>query len=72
MGALHTLKVVAFDVDGVLTDGCSKEEAKRRIHSQLSAAGKKALADVVIDNSGTPEETKTQVLFQWRRLQSRI
>ena len=21
MGALHTLKVVAFDVDGVLTDG---------------------------------------------------
>ena len=56
----------------VKRDGCSEEEAKRRIHSQLPAAGKKALADVVIDNSGTPEETKTQVLFQWRRLQSRI
>ena len=56
----------------VKRDGCSEEEAKRRIHSQLPVAGKKALADVVIDNSGTPEETKTQVLFQWRRLQSRI
>lgn len=37
------------------------EEATRRMQSQLSIEKKKELADFVIDNSGTIEETKKQV-----------
>ena len=38
------------------------EEAKQRMNSQLSIQIKKMRADFVIDNSGTKEETKLQVL----------
>lgn len=37
------------------------DEATRRMQSQLSIEKKKELADFVIDNSGTIEETKKQV-----------
>ena len=37
------------------------DEAARRMQSQLSIEKKKELADFVIDNSGTIEETKKQV-----------
>ncbi len=42
-------------------DGCSRDEAVRRIRAQLPLEEKKRLADIVIDNSGTPEETEAQV-----------
>jgi dephospho-CoA kinase len=42
-------------------DACSRAEALRRIAAQLPIEEKKAMADVVIDNSGTPEETARQV-----------
>ncbi len=38
-----------------------REEALRRIRSQLSLEGKKGMADFVIDNSGSLEETDRQV-----------
>ena len=41
-------------------NGCDREEALRRIHAQLPIEDKKALADVVIDNSGSIEETERQ------------
>ena len=40
----------------------TQEEAKQRMNSQLSIQIKKMRADFVIDNSGTKEETKLQVL----------
>ncbi len=40
----------------------SHEEAKKRLASQWSQDQKKAKANRVIDNSGTPHETKAQVL----------
>jgi len=49
-------------------DGCDREEALRRVRSQLPIEDKKAMADVVIDNSGTPEETERQVRALFARL----
>ena len=45
----------------VARDGCDTAEAQRRIDAQMSIDEKRALADYVIDNSGTPEETAEQV-----------
>jgi dephospho-CoA kinase len=42
-------------------DGCDREEAIRRIRAQLPIEEKKRMADCVIDNSGTPEQTERQV-----------
>jgi dephospho-CoA kinase len=45
----------------VARDGASREEALRRIRAQLPIEEKKALADYVIDNGGTLDETRRQV-----------
>jgi dephospho-CoA kinase len=42
-------------------DGCDREEALRRLHTQLPIEEKRGMADCVIDNSGTPEQTERQV-----------
>ena len=42
-------------------DGSSREEAEQRVRAQLSIEEKRRLADHVIDNSGSPEETDRQV-----------
>jgi dephospho-CoA kinase len=42
-------------------DGLSGEEAELRIDAQMPLEWKKEWADVVIDNSGAPEETERQV-----------
>ncbi|MEH6942412.1 dephospho-CoA kinase [Bacillus sp. JJ722] len=43
-------------------NGLSKGEAMARIQSQMPLSEKKSLADAVIDNNGTIEETKKQLL----------
>ena len=50
----------------------TKEEALLRIHSQIPVDKKKALAQQVIDNSGTLEDTKEQVRSLWETLQTRL
>jgi dephospho-CoA kinase len=42
-------------------DGCSREEALRRVRAQLPIEAKRAMADHVIDNSGSLGETEDQV-----------
>ena len=42
-------------------DSCTREEALARIGAQLPIDEKRELADHLIDNSGTPEETARQV-----------
>jgi dephospho-CoA kinase len=49
-------------------DGCSREEAERRVRAQLPIEEKRALADFVIDNSGSPAETERQVRELFARL----
>lgn len=53
-------------------NGYTKEEARLRIYSQISVDKKKSLAQQVIDNSGTLEDTKEQVRSLWERLQMRL
>jgi len=48
--------------------GWSQEDFDRREAAQESLNAKRDLADVVIDNSGTPEATAAQVDDLWRRL----
>lgn len=50
----------------------TKEEALLRIHSQIPVDKKKSLAQQVIDNSGTLEDTKEQVRSLWKTLQTRL
>ena len=52
----------------IARDRCSPEEALQRVRAQLPLHEKKALADFVIDNSGTPEETERQVRALWETL----
>lgn len=49
-------------------DDCTREEALRRIHAQLPIDEKRDMADCVIDNAGSLEETEQQVRDLYRRL----
>lgn len=48
-------------------DGLDREQALQRIASQMSLEEKRNWADVVIDNGGTVESTRSQVEAAWRR-----
>lgn len=52
-------------------DGCDAAEAERRIAAQLPIDDKREMADHVIDNSGTPEQTRAQVEALFARLTGR-
>jgi dephospho-CoA kinase len=49
-------------------DGCDRDQALRRINSQLPIEQKKAMADVIVDNAGDPAETERQVRELFDRL----
>jgi dephospho-CoA kinase len=49
-------------------DGVSREEVERRLAAQLPIDEKRALADHVIDNSGTLDDTERQVRALFERL----
>lgn len=46
--------------------GMSEEDARARIRSQADDAARRAVADVWLDNSGTPEELRDAVGRLWR------
>ncbi|MBP1325433.1 dephospho-CoA kinase [Leucobacter exalbidus] len=50
----------------------SEEAARARISHQASESDRRAIADVVIDTGGTPEDTSAQVLQLWQRLQEQL
>jgi len=50
--------------------GLSRDEARSRLASQVSDAARRAVADVLIDTSGTLESTRTQVDALWDRIRS--
>jgi dephospho-CoA kinase len=49
--------------------GLTEEEARQRIEAQPPQEDKLALADVVIDNSGSLDETWQQVKVEWDKIQ---
>lgn len=52
-------------------DGLTREEAAKRIDSQLPIDVKVSLSHVVIDNSGSREETRANVVVEWEKLNAR-
>jgi dephospho-CoA kinase len=50
------------------TRGMSEQEARQRIAAQPPQESRLAQADVVIDNSGTLEHTRQQVVEVWHNL----
>jgi dephospho-CoA kinase len=48
-------------------DGCDRESALQRIRAQLPIERKKAMADIVIDNTGSLEETRRQTMELFER-----
>jgi dephospho-CoA kinase len=51
----------------MLRDGLSRDEALQRLAAQMSMEEKRTYGRIVIDNSGTPEETESQVKDLWER-----
>lgn len=49
--------------------GIAREEAERRVRSQASDDERLAVADVVVDTSGTMDETVAQVDALWRAIE---
>lgn len=49
--------------------GMTDAEARSRIASQADERERRAIADVVIETGGTPEDTREQVARLWERLQ---
>jgi dephospho-CoA kinase len=55
----------------ISTRGMREDEARARIAAQPPQAAKVAQADVVIDNSGTLDDTRRQVAAAWQALLER-
>ncbi|GAB4220684.1 MAG TPA: dephospho-CoA kinase [Spirochaetota bacterium] len=53
---------------GVIRDGITEDEIKARLNHQISLKEKMKLADYIIDNSGSLENTKKQVEELWKTL----
>ena len=51
----------------MLRDGAAEEAVTARINAQMSLADKERFADVVIDNSGSLDNTKAQVTAQLQK-----
>jgi dephospho-CoA kinase len=51
--------------------GLTEDEARARLASQVSDAERRALADVLIDTSGTLDGTRAQADALWERVRSR-
>ncbi|RKP54992.1 dephospho-CoA kinase [Cohnella endophytica] len=47
-------------------DKLTYEEARKRLDAQMDIEDKKLRADILIDNSGTPERTEEQIERFWR------
>ena len=52
----------------VQRDGFTRSEARSRLRAQASRAQRNAVADVIVDNSGTLDELRPRVDELWRRL----
>ncbi len=53
---------------GVMRDGITEDEIKARLNHQISLKEKMKLADYIINNSGSLENTKKQVEELWKTL----
>lgn len=69
--------VIVVDVDPDLAverlvehRGFSEDDARARMARQVSREDRLAKADVVLDNSGTPDDLRAQVVALWGRIEA--
>jgi dephospho-CoA kinase len=69
-GAYDLVVVVAADAETrvarLVRRGLTEDDARARIAAQATDEQRRAVADVVLDNSGTPDELAAQVDRFWR------
>jgi dephospho-CoA kinase len=69
-GRFDLVLVVAADVETrvarLVRRGLTEDDARARIAAQATDEQRRAVADVVLDNSGTPEQLAAQVDRFWR------
>jgi dephospho-CoA kinase len=76
MEAIAGLVVVVYCPESVqlermtARDRISADQALRIIRAQLPIEKKKSIADIVIDNSGSIDQTRTQVETAWRNIEN--
>jgi dephospho-CoA kinase len=76
-GSLDVDAVICVDcpeevaLDRLMTQrGFTRRDAERRMGAQISREERVALADIVIDNSGSPADLEAEVDALWRRLEA--
>lgn len=62
----------AVRLERLAARGMDPADARRRMAAQASDADRRALADVVLDNSGSPADLERQVDELWSELQRRL
>jgi dephospho-CoA kinase len=62
----------ATRLERLMRRGMDHDDARRRMAAQATDAERRALADVVIDNSGSPEELESQIDALWADLTDRL
>lgn len=63
---------VEHQVGRAVARGMSEEEVRARVEAQVSSGERKAAADFVIDNSGSPADLEEQFEMLWRQLQEKL
>jgi len=78
LGPLYDVVVVVDAPDGVRVErvaenrGVPREQVLARIRAQADRDARLAAADLVVDNSGTPEELRERVARLWEDLLARV
>lgn len=63
---------VEHQMDRAVARGMSEEEARARVEAQVSSTERRAAADYVVDNSGSPADLEEQFEMLWRQLGERF
>src|SRR5438874_232707 len=62
----------AVRLERLVGRGMAPDDARRRMAAQASDAERRAVADVIVDNSGTPEDLEAQIEGLWLQLSSSL
>ena len=62
----------AVRLERLVERGMAPDDARRRMAAQAGDAERRKVADVVLDNSGTPEDLEAQIESLWLQLSSSL
>ena len=59
-------------LERLVVRGMGRDDARRRMAAQASDGERRRVADVVLDNSGSPEDLETQIESLWTQLNASL